>query len=45
MNSIRVKGLLLFVVCSFVTKIMLSQNVAINASGSAANLSAILDLD
>lgn len=45
MNSIRAKRLLLLVVCGFAINAIQSQNVAINASGASANLSAILDLD
>ncbi|MGZ4034457.1 MAG: hypothetical protein ACXVP4_06295, partial [Bacteroidia bacterium] len=45
MNSIRKKGIVLFLLMAFAIKGIRSQNIGINSSGATPNLSAMLDVD
>src|SRR4051812_13082265 len=45
MNKTTINGMLVFLLSTIAVCDLRSQNVAVNSSGTAANLSAILDLD
>lgn len=45
MNTIRTKGIVLFLISALAISESRSQNIGVNASGAAANASAMLDVD